>query len=64
MSKPAQWVFLSHIDFFFPNPSASLSYEVSDLQPFTVYELRSVATDGFGSTHSAWTPLMTAEDSK
>ncbi|KAM7336685.1 hypothetical protein ACRRTK_005178 [Alexandromys fortis] len=47
---------------FPPNPSASLSYEVSDLQPFTVYELRSVATDGFGSTHSAWTPLMTAED--
>lgn len=44
------------------SPSTSLSYEVSDLQPFTVYELRLVATDGFGSTHSAWTPLMTAED--
>ncbi|EGV92554.1 Usherin [Cricetulus griseus] len=46
----------------FPNPSASLSYEVSGLQPFTVYEFRLVATNGFGSTRSAWTPLMTAED--
>ncbi|XP_052593935.1 usherin [Peromyscus californicus insignis] len=46
----------------FPDPSASLSYEVSDLQPFTVYRFRLVATNGFGSTHSSWTPLMTAED--
>ncbi|XP_028616049.1 usherin isoform X2 [Grammomys surdaster] len=46
----------------FPVPSASLSYEVTDLQPFTVYEFRLVATNGFGSAYSAWTPLMTTED--
>lgn len=63
MSEPASWAFLSHKDFPH-NPSASLSYEVSDLMPFTVYELRLVATDGFGSTHSAWSPLITADDTK
>ncbi|XP_055465169.1 usherin [Psammomys obesus] len=46
----------------FPDPSPSLSYEVRGLQPFTVYEFRSVATNGFGSAYSAWTPLTTAED--
>ncbi|GAB1285872.1 Usherin [Apodemus speciosus] len=46
----------------FPVPSASLSYKVTDLQPFTVYEFRVVATNGFGSAYSAWTALMTTED--
>ncbi|XP_052056319.1 usherin [Apodemus sylvaticus] len=46
----------------FPVPSASLSYEVTDLQPFTVYEFRVVATNSFGSAFSAWTALMTTED--
>ncbi|NP_067383.3 usherin precursor [Mus musculus] len=46
----------------FPIPSASLSYEVTGLQPFTVYEFRLVATNGFGTAYSAWTPLMTTED--
>lgn len=48
----------------FLDPSASLSYEVSGLQPFTVYRFRLIAINGFGSTHSTWTPLMTAEDGK
>ncbi|KFO25414.1 Usherin [Fukomys damarensis] len=46
----------------FPNPSASLSYEVSDLQPYTEYEFRLVASNAFGSAHSSWIPLLTAED--
>ncbi|XP_032771366.1 usherin [Rattus rattus] len=45
-----------------PVPSSLLSYEVTDLQPFTVYEFRLVATNGFGSAYSDWTPLMTTED--
>ncbi|KAB1258975.1 Usherin [Camelus dromedarius] len=47
----------------FSNPSASLSYEVRDLQPYTEYEFRVVASNGFGSAHSSWIPFMTAEDS-
>ncbi|XP_002760562.4 usherin [Callithrix jacchus] len=46
----------------FSNPSASLSYEVRDLQPYTEYMLRLVASNGFGSAHSSWIPFMTAED--
>ncbi|KAG3258086.1 usherin, transcript variant X1 [Ictidomys tridecemlineatus] len=46
----------------FSSPSASLSYEVRDLQPYTEYEFRLVASNGFGSAHSSWIPLMTAED--
>ncbi|XP_077013931.1 usherin [Tamandua tetradactyla] len=46
----------------FSNPSASLNYEVRDLQPYTEYEFRLVASNGFGSTHSSWVPFMTAED--
>nr|XP_031294235.1 usherin [Camelus dromedarius]XP_031294237.1 usherin [Camelus dromedarius] len=46
----------------FSNPSASLSYEVRDLQPYTEYEFRVVASNGFGSAHSSWIPFMTAED--
>ncbi|ELW55473.1 Usherin [Tupaia chinensis] len=46
----------------FPNPSASLSYEVRDLQPYTEYMFRLVASNGFGNAHSSWIPFMTAED--
>ncbi|XP_003419924.2 usherin [Loxodonta africana] len=46
----------------FSGPSASLSYEVRDLQPYTEYEFRLVASNGFGSTHSFWIPFMTTED--
>uniref|UniRef100_A0A673TE79 Usherin n=1 Tax=Suricata suricatta TaxID=37032 RepID=A0A673TE79_SURSU len=46
----------------FPNPSASLSYEVRDLQPYTEYEFRLVASNGFGSAHSCWILFVTTED--
>ncbi|XP_004700202.1 usherin [Echinops telfairi] len=46
----------------FSNPSASMSYEVRDLQPYTVYEFRLVASNGFGSAHSSWIPFRTTED--
>ncbi|XP_045715406.1 usherin [Phyllostomus hastatus] len=46
----------------FSSPSASLSYEVRDLQPHTEYEFRLAACNGFGSTHSAWIAFMTTED--
>ncbi|KAM5206303.1 usherin isoform 2-T2 [Hipposideros larvatus] len=46
----------------FSNPSASLGYEVRDLQPYTEYEFRLVASNGFGSTRSSWTLFVTAED--
>ncbi|KAM5238832.1 usherin [Ctenodactylus gundi] len=44
------------------NPSASLSHDVRDLQPYTEYEFRLVASNGFGSALSSWIALMTAED--
>ncbi|XP_040841245.1 usherin [Ochotona curzoniae] len=46
----------------FSIPSASLSSQVRDLQPYTGYEFRLVASNGFGSTHSSWISFMTAED--
>ncbi|XP_058895005.1 usherin [Kogia breviceps] len=46
----------------FSNPSASLSYEVRDLQPYTEYEFRLVVSNGFGSAHSSWILFITAED--
>ncbi|XP_013375386.1 PREDICTED: usherin isoform X1 [Chinchilla lanigera] len=46
----------------FSSPSASLLHEVSDLQPYTEYEFRLVASNAFGSAHSSWIPLLTAED--
>ncbi|XP_053463887.1 usherin [Nycticebus coucang] len=46
----------------FENPSASLSHEVRDLQPYTEYMFRLVASNGLGSAHSSWIPFMTAED--
>ncbi|KAI5940642.1 Usherin [Manis javanica] len=46
----------------FSSPSASLSYEVRDLQPYTEYELRLVASNGFDSAQSSWILFMTTED--
>uniref|UniRef100_A0A8C9BFN6 Usherin n=1 Tax=Phocoena sinus TaxID=42100 RepID=A0A8C9BFN6_PHOSS len=46
----------------FSDPSASLSYEVRDLQPYTEYEFRLVVSNGFGSAHSSWILFITAED--
>ncbi|XP_074120778.1 usherin [Sminthopsis crassicaudata] len=46
----------------FSHPSASLSYVVGDLHPYTAYELRLIASNGYGSTFSDWTSFMTTED--
>ncbi|XP_041578632.1 usherin [Vulpes lagopus] len=46
----------------FSSPSASLSYEVRDLQPYTEYEFRLVASNGFGSAPSSWILFVTTED--
>ncbi|XP_036133319.1 usherin [Molossus molossus] len=46
----------------FSSPSASLSHEVSDLQPHTGYEFRLVASNEFGSALSPWILFMTTED--
>ncbi|XP_060145902.1 usherin [Globicephala melas] len=46
----------------FSGPSASLSYEARDLQPYTEYEFRLVVSNGFGSAHSSWILFITAED--
>lgn len=46
------------------SPTASLQHRVGDLQPYTEYEMRVVASNGYGSTYSNWTSMMTAEDSK
>lgn len=62
MSKASSSTFLSYR--LFSSPSASLSYEVRDLQPHTEYAFRLVASNGFGSAHSAWIVFMTTEDSK
>ncbi|XP_039386307.1 usherin [Mauremys reevesii] len=46
----------------FSSPSVSLSYIVKDLQPYTVYEMRMIVSNGYGNTYSDWTPMITAED--
>lgn len=48
----------------FSKPSASLNYIVTSLQPYTTYEMRVIACNGYGETYSDWTPMVTAEDSK
>ncbi|KYO43601.1 usherin isoform J [Alligator mississippiensis] len=45
------------------SPTASLSYIVRDLQPYTVYEMRLNVSNGYGNTYSDWVPMITAEDS-
>uniref|UniRef100_A0A8D0L665 Usherin n=1 Tax=Sphenodon punctatus TaxID=8508 RepID=A0A8D0L665_SPHPU len=46
----------------FSGPSASLSYIVRGLQPYTGYEMRVVVSNGYGDTYSDWTLMVTAED--
>ncbi|KAM8817678.1 usherin isoform 1-T1 [Rhynchonycteris naso] len=46
----------------FSNPSASLSYEVRDLEPYSEYEFQLVASNGVGSARSSWILFMTTED--
>lgn len=46
------------------SPTASLQHSVRDLQPYTEYEMRVVASNGYGNAYSDWTSMTTAEDSK
>ncbi|XP_042331708.1 LOW QUALITY PROTEIN: usherin [Sceloporus undulatus] len=46
----------------FSKPTASLNYVVTDLQPYTSYEIRVIACNGYGDTYSDWTLMVTAED--
>ncbi|KAH0622700.1 hypothetical protein JD844_025229, partial [Phrynosoma platyrhinos] len=43
-------------------PTASLNYVVTDLQPYTSYEIRVIACNRYGDTYSDWTLMVTAED--
>ncbi|XP_028580478.2 usherin [Podarcis muralis] len=43
-------------------PSASLTHLVTELQPYTSYEMRVIACNGYGDTYSNWTLMITAED--
>ncbi|KAI1240568.1 hypothetical protein IHE44_0008996 [Lamprotornis superbus] len=40
----------------------SLQHRVGDLQPYTEYEMRVVASNGYGNAYSNWTSMTTAED--
>ena len=46
------------------SPTASLQHRVGDLQPYTEYEMRVVASNGYGNAYSNWASMTTAEDSK
>uniref|UniRef100_A0A8D2ISK6 Usherin n=1 Tax=Varanus komodoensis TaxID=61221 RepID=A0A8D2ISK6_VARKO len=46
----------------FSKPSASLNYIVKDLQPYTSYEMRVIACNGYGDAYSNWSVMVTAED--
>ncbi|XP_053568734.1 usherin [Bombina bombina] len=43
-------------------PSASVSHAIKDLQPFTKYQLRIVASNKYGDTNSKWVTMSTKED--
>ncbi|CAN2387435.1 maintenance of animal organ identity [Pristimantis euphronides] len=43
-------------------PSASFTYTIKNLQPYTPYELRIIASNAYGDTYSEWTNVSTAED--
>ncbi|KAM9016840.1 usherin [Ara ararauna] len=44
------------------SPTASLQHLVIDLQPYTEYEMRVVASNDYGDAYSNWTSMTTAED--
>ncbi|XP_018411554.1 PREDICTED: usherin [Nanorana parkeri] len=46
----------------FSGPSASLTYTIKDLQPYTAYELRIVAFNVYGETYSRWVNMSTEQD--
>ncbi|XP_053139313.1 usherin [Hemicordylus capensis] len=43
-------------------PSATLNHIVTDLQPYTAYEMRVIACNGYGDAYSDWATMVTAED--
>ncbi|XP_075195246.1 usherin [Anomaloglossus baeobatrachus] len=46
----------------FSGPSASFIYTVKNLQPYTTYQLRIIASNAYGDTYSKWTNLSTEQD--
>ncbi|NXU70580.1 USH2A protein, partial [Oreotrochilus melanogaster] len=44
------------------SPTASLQHKIGDLQPYTEYEMRVVASNAYGYAYSNWTSMTTAED--
>ncbi|XP_053315134.1 usherin [Spea bombifrons] len=46
----------------YTGPTASFTYTVKDLQPFTAYHLRIGAFNKYGGTNSNWTVMFTEED--
>jgi len=63
------WMFkaVAHATFLcrlLSSPTASLQHSIRDLQPYTEYEVRVVASNGYGHAYSNWTSMTTAEDSK
>ncbi|MEE6473903.1 hypothetical protein FKM82_010212 [Ascaphus truei] len=54
--------FTNEIIDLFAGPTASLTYTVKDLQPFTTYELRVIASNRYGDTNSNWISMSTEQD--
>ncbi|KAM9316854.1 usherin [Gastrophryne carolinensis] len=46
----------------FSGPSASLTYTINDLQPYTMYDLRIAASNMYGDTYSRWVTVSTEQD--
>ncbi|XP_068088985.1 usherin isoform X3 [Hyperolius riggenbachi] len=46
----------------FSGPSASLTYTIEGLQPYTAYELRIMACNMYGETPSRWVNISTEQD--
>ncbi|XP_069811529.1 usherin [Dendropsophus ebraccatus] len=46
----------------FSGPSISFTYTIKDLQPYTTYELRIVASNAYGDTYSKWMNVSTEQD--
>ncbi|XP_063775500.1 usherin [Pseudophryne corroboree] len=46
----------------FSGPSASFTYTIKDLSPYTTYEVRILACNAYGDTYSRWTNVSTGQD--
>ncbi|XP_073409429.1 usherin [Dendrobates tinctorius] len=46
----------------FSGPSASFTYTVKNLQPYTTYGLRIIVSNTYGDTYSKWTNMFTEQD--